>query len=100
VQKIKRWKSMSKRPIGRPKTRWKDDDLEAVRSMDVRNWKQHRIETAGGRWLSEPEPYIGCSALEEEEILILVYINKPTRLSQCLRKLESKDIKYFKDASP
>jgi hypothetical protein len=63
--------------------------------------KQHRIETAGTRWLSEPEPYIGCSALEEEkEILILVYIYEPTRLSQCLRKLESKEIKYFKDASP
>jgi len=25
VQKIKRWKPMSKRPIGRPKTRWEDD---------------------------------------------------------------------------
>ena len=24
VQKIKRWKSMSKRPTGRPKTRWED----------------------------------------------------------------------------
>jgi hypothetical protein len=23
VKKIKRWKSMSKRPIGRPKLRWK-----------------------------------------------------------------------------
>jgi hypothetical protein len=28
VQKIKRWKPMSKRPIGRPKTRWEDDVLE------------------------------------------------------------------------
>jgi hypothetical protein len=28
---------------------------------------QHRIETDGRRWLSEPEPYTGCSALEEEE---------------------------------
>jgi len=27
VQKIKRWKPMSKRPIGRPKTRWEDDVL-------------------------------------------------------------------------
>ena len=27
-QKIKRWKSMSKRPIGRSKTRWEDDILE------------------------------------------------------------------------
>jgi hypothetical protein len=30
--------------------------------------KQHRIQTAGRRWLSEPELYIGCSALEEEEL--------------------------------
>jgi hypothetical protein len=29
--------------------------------------KYHRIETAGRRWLSEPEPYMGCSAIEEEE---------------------------------
>jgi hypothetical protein len=28
VQKIKRWKPMSKRPIGRPKTRWEDDFWE------------------------------------------------------------------------
>jgi hypothetical protein len=33
VQKIKRWKSMSKRPIGRPKMHWEDDVLEDVRSM-------------------------------------------------------------------
>ena len=40
VQKIKRWKPMSKRPIGRPKTRWEDDVLEGIRSMNVRNWKK------------------------------------------------------------
>jgi len=40
VQKIKRWKPMSKRPIGRPKTRWEDDVLEDIRSMNVRNWKK------------------------------------------------------------
>jgi hypothetical protein len=40
VQKIKRWKPMSKRPIGRPKMRWEADVLEDVRSMNVRNWKQ------------------------------------------------------------
>jgi hypothetical protein len=38
VQKIKRWKPMSKRPIGRPKTR-EDDILEDISSMNVRNWK-------------------------------------------------------------
>jgi len=39
VQKIKRWKPMSKRPIGRPKTRWEHDVLEDIRSMNVRNCK-------------------------------------------------------------
>ena len=39
VQKIKRWKPMSKRPIGRPKFRWEDDVLEDIQSMNVRNWK-------------------------------------------------------------
>jgi len=34
VQKIKRWKPMSKRQIGRPKTRWEDDVLEDIKSMN------------------------------------------------------------------
>ena len=40
VQKVKRWKPMSKKPIGRPKTRWEDDVLEDIKSMNVRNWKK------------------------------------------------------------
>jgi len=40
VQKIKRWKPMSKRRIGRPKTRWEDDILEDITNMNVRNWKE------------------------------------------------------------
>jgi hypothetical protein len=40
VQRINRWKPMSKRPIGRPKTRWEDDILEDIKSMNVRNWKK------------------------------------------------------------
>jgi hypothetical protein len=39
VQKIKRRKPMSKRPIGRPKTRWEDDDLEDIKSINISNWK-------------------------------------------------------------
>jgi len=31
---------MSKRPIGRPKTRWEDDVLEDIESMKVSNWKK------------------------------------------------------------
>jgi hypothetical protein len=40
VQKIKRWKPMSKRPIGRPKTRWEGDVLEDIKSMNISNWKK------------------------------------------------------------
>jgi len=40
VQKIKRWEPMSKRPIGRPKTRWEVDFLEDIKSINIRNWKK------------------------------------------------------------
>jgi len=40
IQKIKRWKPTSKRPIGRTKTRWEDDVLEDIRSMNVSSWKK------------------------------------------------------------
>ena len=38
VQKIKRWKPMSKRAIARPKTRWEDNVLDDIKSMNVGNW--------------------------------------------------------------
>jgi hypothetical protein len=40
VQKIKRWKPVSKRRIGRPKTRWEDDVLEDIKSMNISNGKK------------------------------------------------------------
>jgi len=40
VQNIKRWKPTSKRPIGRPKTRWENDVLDGIKSMNVNNWKK------------------------------------------------------------
>ena len=40
VQKIKRWKPMSKRPIGRPKTRWEDYVLEDKKIIKISNWKK------------------------------------------------------------
>ena len=40
VQKIKRWKPMSKRQTGRPKTRWEDDVLEDIKSINISNWKK------------------------------------------------------------
>ena len=70
VQKIKRWKPMSKRPIGRPKTHWEEDDvLEDTKSINIRNWK--KVAQNRDSWkkvLSKPEPYADCSAEEEEEL--------------------------------
>jgi hypothetical protein len=63
VQKIKRWKPMSKRPIGRPKTRWEDNVLEDIKSMNIHNWKEMAQNIVGRKWFSKPEPCIGCSAL-------------------------------------
>jgi hypothetical protein len=40
VKKIKRWKPMSKRPVGRPKTRWEDDVLGNIKRRNVNNWKK------------------------------------------------------------
>jgi hypothetical protein len=40
VQKIRGWKPMSKRQIGRPKIRWEDDVSEDIKSMNISNWKK------------------------------------------------------------
>ena len=40
VQKIQRWKPISKRPIRRPKTRWENDVLEDIKSINISNWKK------------------------------------------------------------
>ena len=45
VQKIKRWRPMSKRPIGRPKTRWEDDVLEDIKRL----YKSNRKKVAQNR---------------------------------------------------
>jgi hypothetical protein len=39
VKKIEKWKPMSKRPVGRPKTRWEDDVLEDIKNIKVCDWK-------------------------------------------------------------
>jgi hypothetical protein len=48
VKKIKRWKPMSKRPIGRPKLRWEDDVSEGIKSMNLRNWRN--VAQDSERW--------------------------------------------------
>ena len=40
VKAIHSWKSISKRPTGRPKIRWEDDDVKKdIQKLKVPNWK-------------------------------------------------------------
>jgi hypothetical protein len=48
VQKIKKWKPMSKQPIRRPNTRWEDDMLGDIRRLNVNNWK--KVAQDRDRW--------------------------------------------------
>jgi len=43
LQKIKRWKLMAKRAIGRPKTRWEDDVLEDIKTTNIQYRKNEVI---------------------------------------------------------
>jgi len=54
VQKTKRWKPMSKRPIGRPKTSWEDDVLENIKSINITNWK--KVAQNRDSWKKVVEP--------------------------------------------
>ena len=48
VQKIRKWKPMSERPIGKPKTRWEDDVLEDIKSINISSWK--KVAQNRDRW--------------------------------------------------
>ena len=64
VQKIKRWKPMSKRPIGRRKIRWEDNVLEDIKSINISNWK--KVAQNRDSWekvFEKPETYIDCSVV-------------------------------------
>jgi hypothetical protein len=39
VKAIYCWKPVSRRTIGRPKTRWVDDVRKDIQKLKVRNWK-------------------------------------------------------------
>jgi len=59
VQKIKRWKLMSKGPIGRPKTRWED-----IKTINRGNWKKGaQNRDSWKKVVEQTQTYTGCSAL-------------------------------------
>jgi len=48
VKAIYSWKPISRRPIGRPKTRWVDDVRKDIQKLKVPNWKT--LAQDRGRW--------------------------------------------------
>jgi hypothetical protein len=48
VKAIYSWKPISRRPIGRPKTRWMDDVRKDIQKLKVPNWKT--VAQDRGRW--------------------------------------------------
>jgi hypothetical protein len=48
VKAIYSWKPISRRPIGRPKTRWVDDIRKAIQNLKVPNWSTFVQDR--GRW--------------------------------------------------
>ena len=48
VKAIYSWKPISRRPIGRPKTRWVDDVRKDIQKLKVPNWKT--LAQYRGKW--------------------------------------------------
>jgi len=53
VKAIYPWKPISRRPIGRPKTRWLDDVRKDTQKLIVPNWKTLTQDRGRGRKLTE-----------------------------------------------
>jgi len=53
VKAIYPWKPISRRPIGRPKTRWVDDVRKDIQNVIVPNWKTLTQDRGRGRSLVE-----------------------------------------------
>ena len=64
VQKIKRWKPVSKRPTERPKISWEDDVLEDIKRINISNLK--KVEQNRDSWkkvVEQARTFTGYNAL-------------------------------------
>jgi hypothetical protein len=55
VKVIHSWKPISKRPMGRPKIRWKDDVKKDIQRLEVPNWKTLVQDRRRWKWLRRPK---------------------------------------------
>jgi len=69
VKKIYRWKPLTSRQVGRPKSRWEDDVRNGLKKTKLIKWTENKSKIAsnGKLLLREPRFYQSCSTEEEEE---------------------------------
>jgi hypothetical protein len=47
------WKPMETRPVGKPRQRWQEDEIEDLNKLKVRNWKETAKDRRTWRDLAE-----------------------------------------------
>jgi hypothetical protein len=57
VRKITEWNPIGMRSKGRPRDRWKDEVVNDLKKLKVKNW----TEKHGMNWCRRPKPTKGCS---------------------------------------
>jgi hypothetical protein len=63
TRKLLDWKPMGTRPVGRPRQRWQEDDMEDLKKLKIKiGRKQLRTEELGETWLRRRKPTKVCSA--------------------------------------
>jgi hypothetical protein len=69
VRKIYKWKPFTTRPVGRPKSRWRDDVRNDLKKMKlIKNGRnKSKIDLNGRILLRKRRLYQSCSADKEEE---------------------------------
>ena len=69
VKKTERWKPVCKRPVGRPKTRWEDEVLEGIKSINARMAEDNIVQEIQ-RWKAMSKRPIGRpKTRSEDEVL-------------------------------
>jgi hypothetical protein len=77
VKRVHKWKPFTGRPAGGPKSRWEDDVRNDLKKMKLINWQNKYRTVLNGRILSRrPRLYQSCSAIEEEEVYLFIYLSE------------------------